>query len=348
VIHVLERSPQERCEATWWRQATEGGAYWRCYLPAKHLPGQCLDLSEDLDLAEGADGVPYMPRMRGRASIWQFPGEHIRAQLAAQQQEWGVRVLLECDDNYLIPAPPVPGVEPGPWKPTVREANGGYSHEAHRRIASWVDGVIVSTPFLEKQYRKVNDHVYVCPNSVDPDDWDDRKADDGVLRIGYAASDSHRVDVAVIERAFRWASKQDGVQVFFLGVSPPNVEFRRVEVGWAQSLPEYRRLLQALDVGCCPLIENHWSAARSDVKALEYAMAGALPIVSRTEPYREWWDGPAPVATTPAEFYKTVRWCVQNRDEVKRLAREAKEYVLKNRTIQQAIWRWEEAINEES
>jgi hypothetical protein len=102
----------------------------------------------------------------------------------------------------------------------------------------------------------------------------------------------------------------------------------------------------AFDVMLCPLRPNRWADCKSDVKALEAAMGGACSIVSKTEPYRPWWDGSAPgyVAETKRDFLKMVKHVVANRDEVRETARLAREYAVTERNIKREIENWREAI----
>lgn len=343
----FERGPNEPCLATWWRQATEGTAYARCALPARHMQGQVLRLKHT-DLAEEGDKV-VMPRQRG-ASIWQFPGDATRGMLMANLKfEHGIPVFIEVDDNYLVPSPKIPGaLEKSPWNKRIADGDSaGYSNEAHRRLVPWVDGIIVATELLAKQYRKLNPNVFVCPNQIEPADWPElEKPDDGVLRVGWAGSASHRWDAHLGRQALEWAAKQDGVEVVMVGFIPPGYRFELTQTPWADDLADYRRNLMSLDVGIAPILENPWAACKSDIKALEYAMAGVMPIVSRTEPYRPWWEREMPclVARTPREFLKQVQWAVAHRDEVKQIAAEARAHVLAERTIEKNVWRWQEAI----
>lgn len=328
-------------KATWWRQATEGSTYWRCTVPAKHLPGRVNKLIP-ADLAE-KDGEPYFPNQVGGTAVWPFSGNATRAVLMAEMKEQGFRVLLEVDDNYLTPAPFQPDWQVDFARGGPSEHGDRSSNAAHRRIAEWVDGVIVSTPYLAERYENVNENVFVCPNSVDPDDWPEPLERDETFRIGWAASHSHHVDESLARRAMEWAVRQKGVEVYLIGYQPAwNGPFKRI--GWTDSLDEYREQLTGLrlDVGICPLKPGAWADGKSDVKALEYAMAGAFPVCSNVEPYRAW-KGPVLWAQKPADFERALRWCVLNPDDVREGAKQARDYVLAERTIQKSIHLWEEA-----
>lgn len=329
--------------ATWWVQATAGVNYYRADLPARHLPGATVILNESDVQPDGDDRVVFR-RQRG-AAVWMFPGNVTRWLLMAEQHQQGVPVYVEVDDNYTVP-PSIPQMST--WQST-RDRSGGdnHSYECHRKIvqSAACHGVICSTERLADVYRRLHANVHVCRNSVDPDDWPDLvPRENDTLRIGWAGSASHAYDVADIRRALDWASRQKNVEVVVIGQLDPGVKHRRVP--WTDSLAEYRANLQNIDVMLCPLRPNVWADCKSDVKALEAALAGACSVVSRTEPYRDWWDGDAPgyQAATPKDFLKVVKHLVAHRDEVAETARLAREYATTTRNIRREITRWREAL----
>jgi glycosyltransferase involved in cell wall biosynthesis len=345
--------------STFWIQATPGTSYWRCLVPAKALGGQCLKL-KDRDLKEVKKVNPFgevvgekivFPRQAG-PSVWQFPGNPTRGRIMAGMQAEGIKVLVESDDNYTIPHTGVPGVS-GDWKARQKGDTEHTSRQVHIDICRGADGIIVSTPWLEQYYSRYN-RVFVCPNSVDPDDWDEpQKIDDGKLRIGYHYSSSHWYDIDLVFDALEWAAKQTDVEIIFMGpVFPEKVGFRKfkfVHVGWQPALEDYRRNLQLVDVGLCPIKPGEWPNSRSDIKALELVMAGAMPVMSPTESYKPWFhlNGDAclfPEENTPRGWLEVVKEIVDNRDMVRETAKAAHEYVLAERTIAKNVHLWRKAF----
>ena len=328
--------------ATWWRQSTPGTYYWRCLVPARHLPGQVLGFRA-LDLQE-KDGEVIFPRQRGKTAIWQFPGTATAGIVMAGMQEAGIRVLMEMDDTYLH----APDVGANGWQEDFdTSANDMPSYAANRRLSEWVDGIIVSTEPLAELYGELNDNIYICPNSIDPDDWqfESQKKDDGILRIGWGASLSHLVDVPLIKRAFQWAASQPKVEVWVFGIGhgykfPGAVK----RVPWTNDQYEYKANLSRCDVHVCPLYETTFSRYKSDLKAMEAAMAGAMPIVSSATAYKPWHDRTM-TCTTPRDWEAAIRWCVTHRDEVRENAAKAKEYVMAERTIEKGIDNWRKAVS---
>lgn len=333
-------------------------------------------IDDEFNITSRVDQDDFVfPEQEGVA-IWQFPGSAARMFAMHGMRIKRIPTLVEVDDNYLIPSPPSQSGFRRQWSWRMNGSLVDPSHEIHREIVkSHADAVICSTPSLAQEYRRFTDKVFVGPNSIDPTDWptDPPVYDGDVLRIGWAASGSHFHDAPLVRNALDWASRQDGVEVVQIGhnfwattqdsslwqseydehgewtgryVMEQVALFDHQAIPWTDDLQDYRKSLPILDVGLCPLVENNWSRHKSDVKALEYAMAGALPIVGRTEPYRPWWDRTLTVDTTkPKDWLKMVKWIVAHRDEVADRARRAREYVLEERTIAGNTWRWQEAID---
>jgi hypothetical protein len=329
--------------ATFWRQATPGTTYWRGYVPMSRLPGHVRVLENDsLDVE---DGRLILKGQEGVA-IWQFLGDDGRSRIAAQLRRQGVRTLMEVDDLYLNFAPPLYG-KFGSWTRTHAEAvaNGtGYSVEMHRKLVPQMDGIICSTEHLAERYAAYNPNVYLCPNSVIPDDWDVPRVESDVLRIGYYGSPSHVRDWPRVKKALKWAARQKDVEVSVIGFVPPG--WTGKTVAWSDSVLDARKPLGAIDVGLAPLTRNVWADGKSDVKALEYAMAGVLPLLEDAPPYSPWKAIGWPLmAASEDEWVDLIKGVVANRDRVKEQAAAAKDYVLEHRTIDANIHRWKEAVD---
>lgn len=341
----LERGKREDCDATFWTQATPGTTYWRCLVPARHLPGQALPFKYS-DLQEGKDGRPFLPRQRG-AAVWQFLGDEYRTRVALGSRElYGVRTLMEVDDNYTRPAPYMKGKAWTPWHKTIAEAKAagnGYSNEMHRLIVPHLDGIICATEYLADAYSDLNENVYVCPNSIDPDDWQYEREEHDTFRIVYYGSTSHLVDAPLVTDALKWASKQPGVEVWTVGFRNPAWSFPHQVLPWEASLAKARAHLFKFDIGIAPLKANKWSNGKSDVKALEYAMAGVLPLVSDAVPYRTLSHIPD-LVIPDGGWDEAIRYFVKNPDLARLRAAEVKDWVMRERTIQATVGLWKEAI----
>lgn len=342
--------PIAEAVATWWCQATPGTTYVRAQVPARQLPGR-IEMLDASSLQLDENDEPYVFGQEGDTSIWQFPGNATRAIIMAELQEQGYKVMVEVDDNYLKPPPPIPGLGASWLHKLDRTGEDRHSYQAHTRIVKWCDGVIVTTPYLADRYASATDApIFVCPNSIAPEDWPvfGRPAalgGEGPLRVGYAGSASHVHDLAIIDDALDWAYR-DGAQLVKMGVTNVHWRWPHLTAPWENTTEGYRRVLAgAFDIGLCPLKRGEWQDGKSDIKVLEYLSSGILPVVQEDSPcYAEWVDY-LPSASTPKEWRKVVRELVTwDRDSITQAWSFAFERMLETRTIDKTIHTWREAI----
>lgn len=93
-----------------------------------------------------------------------------------------------------------------------------------------------------------------------------------------------------------WLQRQPGVRLeimgapwlleFFKDVPPEQFKFHQ-----AGPLAGYLEWLQGVDIGLAPLLPTEYNRCRSDVKFLEYACSGVVPVLQRLEPYSGVDDG---------------------------------------------------------
>jgi glycosyltransferase involved in cell wall biosynthesis len=330
--------PKQDVAATFYSQQTPATTYLRCQLPARYLPGVVYPRFAFADNGEDVEFYEH----RGPTAVFQFAASKAAALVALTMQRQGIRVLVEADDNYLV-NPGKHWLDHAGW--SMRIGDKPFSRDGHRAIVEQADGVIVTTRHLASQYRKVNPNVFVCPNTVDPVDWPDPvKPDDGVLRIVWAASPSHRDDIPLVTSAFEWASRQKDVEVYAAGLDP-GWRFPHGRVPWADDLDIYRNNFKYFDIGVAPIVGQPFALGRSDIKATEYAMGLCAPVVSDVTCYEDWTDGSNCLKVRDAAgFKKTIRRLVQNRDEARQLAVAARAFALEQRTTESQIGKWREAV----
>lgn len=323
-------------EATFYSQASPANTILRCIHPSRYLKAQT---TSEIKYVQDENDYWY-PLHRGKAAIMQFAGDKAWAAATLGMEHKGIRVLIETDDNYTVSAGRIQ--QRANWGSKIGDTR--HTLEGHMWILQHASGVIVTTEQLAGVYRKFTENVYICPNQIDPPDWPEPQEHEDLV-IGWFASMSHTEDAKLIRRAMEWASRQPGVKVVTAGFNP-TWHFDRYHEPWVNDLTTYRRLMSHIDIGMAPVTPTPWSIGRSDIKALEYAMSGALPIVSDQPPYSNLThEENCLKAKTAKDFYHHVKWAVRNRDEVRELARMSREYVLKERTVEKNAWRWQEAID---
>ena len=111
--------------------------------------------------------------------------------------------------------------------------------------------------------------------------------------MGWAGSAGHTEDLLAVAPAIAsllarcpratfafMGNEQQFLRVF--GGLPPE----RRQVMPSGSLDDYYRFLETLDIGIAPLQDNAYNQCRSDIKFVEYASRGVVPVLAAVTPYR--------------------------------------------------------------
>jgi len=324
-------------EITFVPNVTEGTAHWRCFTPAKALGAKVVDPKDCLDYSNWT-----VVGMEGSVCVWQHVQQWDALAIMAKQVADGVKVFVDVDDNYLRKPPNhVPSV----W--------GKEQYAIHKEAIQLAHGVLASSEALAETYRRelgTTTPVFFCPNCIDPSAYPDtavRAKFDGIYRIGFAGSHSHRAgDLRLVSRALSAASKCPDVEIVCFGTWRSDWKFPFVRVGGVP-LAEYREYLTVLDVGLAPLVVDEWTICKTHIKAMEYAMAGVLPIVQDCEVFKYWdWLYPFKLmCKTPRDYMKAVLYAVDHQEEAKTIARLCKDFVLANWVIYDNVHYWREAFD---
>jgi len=154
------------------------------------------------------------------------------------------------------------------------------------------DGIQVTSSGLAEQFHFINPRMEIFENQMATLGMVGRQASDRII-LGWAGSSGHRRDIEavidVITQVLRACPKVDFAfmgdeamyQILFIALpggrtiyAPPG------------TLDEYLSFLQKLDIGIAPLEDNPYNHCRSDVKFLEYASRGVVPVLSSLTPYK--------------------------------------------------------------
>lgn len=128
----------------------------------------------------------------------------------------------------------------------------------------------------------------VIPNSYDPHfdriQEPDRKRSKAI-QILFRGTATHQRDLAIVDEQLAEVDgdcKAKELSWFFLGIEPYSVEKLRVHsYVHARGVFEYFELLGNLycDVGIVPLVDTKFNRCKSNIAAMEMAVAGAVPVV---------------------------------------------------------------------
>ena len=207
-----------------------------------------------------------------------------------------VELLRLAHQRRLLGKPTV--LEVNDWLPGVQRCNPVHANWSDARawpllsqLLRHCDAVQVSSEGLAQRLEPLARQVQVLPNQLPSLPPLQRRPPGGPLRIGWGGSAGHFDDLAAIAPALvAWLECQSEVRLevmadpVFEGLfaAAPAGRFRFLPAG---SLEHYLHWLEGLHIGLAPLLRSDYNDCRSDVKFLEYASRGVLPVLQRCPTY---------------------------------------------------------------
>ncbi len=178
-----------------------------------------------------------------------------------------------------------------PWNPVYEFYKNSENVMLSLRLASICDALQVTCHELKKIYGSISDVCQVFPNQIlhVPPERVSRVS--GEIVIGWGGSHGHLEDLADISAPLiKWIHRQPDTVLHLMcsdpiwelfGALPPNKK-QRTAPG---SFEKYFDFLSGIDIGIGLLKNTAYNRSRSDVKFLEYAVSGAVPVMRRLAPY---------------------------------------------------------------
>ncbi len=181
----------------------------------------------------------------------------------------------------------------------LQEWNAVYSFYENKenlslvyRLAMECDALQVTVSELKRIYGRLNENCRVFPNQISHVPPERSPKPNGEIVIGWGGSHGHLEDMAGISKPLiDWISSKSNVKLQLMCSDPiwdlfselaPDKK-RRTHPG---SIEDYYAFLSSIDIGLGPLENTAFNRSRSDVKFLEYAVSGVVPVMARLEPYQ--------------------------------------------------------------
>jgi len=235
------------------------------------------------------------------------------------------------------------------WNPSTL-----YIHRA-MEMARSAFAITVSTPQLAREYFPYNPTVYIIPNYLDKEKWNNPiiKRQDNKIRIGWMGGNAHADDLKMISNVLNKIIKESKGKVIFetMGMTKqelsgvfPFKDFSAVcpHCGYegdvhnfpGESQNDYPFILtsKGWDIALAPVINNAFGNSKSDLKIKEYAAAGIPIIASPITPYKESADNGVDIvfANDFNEWYNEINGLIKNVKRREDMARKNKEWAKKN------------------
>ncbi len=202
-----------------------------------------------------------------------------------QRRENGLKTLVEYNDDFYSPSAA---------SPIRDEWSSPLLWQTYESIMNQADNIIVTGYGLERLFSKRSKvPITILKNQV-LKKYQEKAAErkDKQFRIGWAGSLGHMGDLlAMLPHLAEFCMRHDNCILHLMGNEsipnyvnlPPN---KLVFKPWG-TMNDYYSFLSQLDIGIAPLSSIPYNFSRSDIKAVEYASRGVVPLVQQILPYEE-------------------------------------------------------------
>lgn len=273
------------------------------------------------------------------------------AALLAGRKIYKYKLIVDTDDDADTLAQ---------WNQAFADYHGGAgTTRLVRAEYREADLVTVATQRLREATEKYNGNIVVVPNVVDPAlyrsvrsrEKEIRHRND--IRIYWGGGAAHYDDLLMVrEPLLRLFHENPRVKLVFSNFVPdwaadlPAMRVFMIPFAHFNAYPKVLKWLCA-DIAIAPLRDTPFNASKSNVKYLDYAMAGIPGVYSDLEPYRSVKDGFTGLkCRTEKDWYQNLRHFIDIPDFARRIAANAKEHVLEEFTIDRWASRYESMLNE--
>lgn len=252
--------------------------------------------------------------------------------LLAERRAKGLKSLVEYNDNFY---------EPPPWSPVGDKWGSPSLTQVYEQFMRLADGVITTCPELARVLRQnIETPVHVLinylPSSPPPLNYL-LSQKSPAPSFGWAGSLGHAADIlAVGPVLWRILDVIPGSSLHLMGntafADNLRIPATRLRFSPWGTMEQYYHFWEQVWVGFVPLLDTPYNCCRSDVKAVEMASRGVLPILPKMPPYEEFiLKTGAPSFSSFAELQKLINHYLTHNEERLTLANRCYEYVASER-----------------
>jgi tetratricopeptide (TPR) repeat protein len=178
-----------------------------------------------------------------------------------------------------------------PWNPVYFFYQDPENVALSLKLAETCDALQVTVPGLERIFGHLNAECRIFPNQIlyAPEERKPKKHKEFV--VGWGGSHGHLEDMAdIADPLIRWIMSKSDAMLHLMCSEPIWALFDRLPKNkkkWIRpgSIEDYYKFLEGIDIGIAPIKDTAFNRSKSDVKFLEYAVSGIVPVVARLEPY---------------------------------------------------------------
>lgn len=237
--------------------------------------------------------------------------ERIRAALQSCKRSAKV-LVMDYDDDVLN----IPDHNPG-------------KHESVDGILVALEeshGVVVTNNALAASFRPFVKQFAVIPNYMDFRSWPTGTPRiSQKLTVGLTGTPSHVKDWEIVAEPMRRIRERHDIEFLVAGLLPNYLaDLATTYIDWVP-LHQYPYLINSIDIGLCPLVDDHFNRCKTPIKALELGLAGAAVVASPTQ-YLSVVKGKGTIARTADEWEQAIEKYIVDRQKREVAGRSLREY----------------------
>ncbi|MBW2107284.1 MAG: glycosyltransferase, partial [Deltaproteobacteria bacterium] len=229
---------------------------------------------------------PYLKQLCLAADVLvlHLLGEVDLLPVVAERKRLGLPTVYEISDNFMA----------FPKSASIREWFQDPMNLATAfQLIQMADAIQGVSDVLLRQFNFLHHDFVVFENHV-THTREKKPSQNGVVKIGWGGSVGHTDDVAYVAPVIKALCRtKPQVRFYFMGSKTQfeetfggshSEQFSYVPPG---SMERYYEFVQGLDLGLAPMLETPYNVCRSDVKFVEYASCGVVPVLSSIAPYQK-------------------------------------------------------------
>lgn len=322
--------------------------WYRCYLPAMALGADWVGCAGDppnLALLTGLVKQKTQPPVFADYDIivLQQPSSLAWMRSIIKLRESGKIILYEIDDYlHAIRKMKDHDFRAGFEKPKL---------ELVEKCMKVCDGVICSTDFIGRMYRKFSKRTFVCRNGIDPARYNLTRPVRPTVNIGWAGATGHQKAVApwIAQVANVMREKENTT---FVSIGQPwgrelekHFPNRAISTPFT-SLETYPAAMTMFDIALAPAGHNNFFRGKSDLRWLEASALG-IPVIADPGVYPEIEDGWTGFhASEPREVRELLLELVENSNLRTEVGERARRYVREFRSMTVMKDQWQQVFEE--
>jgi len=252
----------------------------------------------------------------------------------AFRKERGLVTVFEVGDN-------IGDVQP--WNLTYQFWQNEENRSVYYKLVSACDALQANNGELLRKFGGLNNEHMLFPNQMHELFLEKCPTRDGGIVVGWGGSYGHLDDLKWVAPVLvSWFKEHSDVKLAIMGSEEIFGIFREIPEKQKiyhkpGTITDYYDFLKTIDIGLAPLKGTSYNRCRSDVKFIEYAAFGVVPVLQDLSPYQnpDITSGTRYLFTTPEELSHVLNQLSTKAELRQAVANKAFEYVKDCRTERQ-------------